>query len=43
VLAGALSDGAAGLRLGLWLSAGVLAAGAVIALAQPHAGSAAPP
>jgi predicted MFS family arabinose efflux permease len=38
VLAGALSDGPAGLRLGLALSAGVLAAGAVIALAQRHAG-----
>lgn len=36
VLAGALSDGPAGLRLGLTLSAGVLAAGAIVALAQPH-------
>jgi predicted MFS family arabinose efflux permease len=42
VLAGALSDGPAGLRLGLTLSAGVLAAGAVVALAQPHARPAAP-
>jgi predicted MFS family arabinose efflux permease len=42
VLAGALSDGPAGLRLGLALSAGVLAAGAVIALAQRHAGPSAP-
>ena len=39
VLAGALSDGPAGLRTGLALSAGVLAAGAVIALAQPHPAS----
>jgi predicted MFS family arabinose efflux permease len=36
VLAGTLSDGPSGLRIGLTLSAGVLAAGALIALAQPH-------
>jgi predicted MFS family arabinose efflux permease len=36
VLAGALSDSATGLRLGLTVSAGTLAAGAVVALAQRH-------
>jgi predicted MFS family arabinose efflux permease len=36
VLAGLLSDGPAGLRLGLSLSAALLAASAVIALTQPH-------
>jgi predicted MFS family arabinose efflux permease len=36
VLAGVLSDGPAGLRLGLSLSAGLLVAGAIVALTQPH-------
>ncbi|HUY53539.1 MAG TPA: YbfB/YjiJ family MFS transporter [Candidatus Nanopelagicaceae bacterium] len=36
VLAGVLSDGPAGLRAGLGLSAGVLVAGALIALTQRH-------
>jgi MFS family permease len=43
VLAGVLSDGPAGLRLGLSLSAGLLVAGAVVALAQPHPEQAAAP
>jgi predicted MFS family arabinose efflux permease len=43
VLAGVLSDGPAGLRLGLSLSAGLLVAGAVVALAQPHPEPAAVP
>jgi predicted MFS family arabinose efflux permease len=42
VLAGVVSDGPAGLRLGLTLSAGVLAIGAVIALTQPRTAPAAP-
>ena len=36
VLAGVVSDGPAGLRLGLGLSAGLLALAALIALTQPH-------
>ncbi len=36
VLAGALSDSASGLRLGLIVSAGTLALGALVALAQRH-------
>lgn len=36
ILAGVLSDGPAGLRIGLGLSPGVLAAGALVALAQRH-------
>ncbi len=36
VLAGALSDSPAGLEGGLYLSAGILAAGSVVALAQRH-------
>ncbi len=36
VLAGVLSDGAAGLRLGLTVSVGALAVGAIVALAQRH-------
>jgi predicted MFS family arabinose efflux permease len=36
VLAGALSDSATGLRLGLTVSAGTLALGALVALAQRH-------
>ena len=36
VLAGVLSGGQAGLRLGLSLSAGLLVAGAIVALTQPH-------
>jgi predicted MFS family arabinose efflux permease len=36
VVAGLLSDGAAGIRSGLILSVAVLAAGSLVALAQPH-------
>ena len=36
VLAGVLSDGPAGLRVGLWVSVGVLAAGSLVALTQRH-------
>jgi predicted MFS family arabinose efflux permease len=36
ILTGVLSDGPAGLTLGLALSAGILAAGSVVALAQRH-------
>ena len=42
VLAGTLSDGPAGLRLGLTVSVGALAAGAIVALAQRHFEPAAP-
>jgi predicted MFS family arabinose efflux permease len=43
VLAGALSDSATGLRLGLTVSAGTLAFGALIALAQRHLAAASLP
>ena len=36
VLSGALSDGPAGVRAGLWLSVGILAAGIIVAAFQPE-------
>jgi MFS family permease len=36
VLAGVLADSASGIRAGLTLSVGILAAGTLLALAQPH-------
>ena len=36
IMAGVLSDGAAGVRAGLTLSAAILAAGSLLALAQPE-------